>query len=130
MDKVRKNNKWLITTTMITLTLFNVRSAQAENNSEISEENSAIEQNQSKPIENTVNSNDSVESLSSGTLIEFNEIIESIITYLDADQKQRLDEFLLEENEITALFKETVIIHEEAQYDLAIEQYQILLGKL
>lgn len=127
---MRKNNKWLITTTMITLTLFNVRSAQAENNSEISEENSAIEQNQSKPIENTVNSNDSVESLSSGTLIEFNEIIESIITYLDADQKQRLDEFLLEENEITALFKETVIIHEEAQYDLAIEQYQILLGKL
>lgn len=89
MDKVRKNNKWLITTTMITLTLFNVRSAQAENNSEISEENSAIEQNQSKPIENTVNSNDSVESLSSGTLIEFNEIIESIITYLDADQKHK-----------------------------------------
>lgn len=113
-----KNNKWLITTAMITLTIFNIKPVQAEESLEKEEEISAIEaQEEERSTENiqeneeTIHETEIEKEISEETLNKYNEVMENISPLLNVEQEQALQAFLAAENETTELFKETVATH-------------------
>ena len=129
-----KNNKWLITTAMITLSIFNIKPVQAEPDIENGEEINAIEeQTESQSLEDSTKSEDMTdeenleEESSKEAINNYNEAIENILPLLDTEQEQAFNDFLSEENEITKLFKETVLAHQLNEFTQADELYEELL---
>lgn len=132
-----KNNKWLITTAMITLTIFNIKPVQAETDIENGEEINAIEeQNENQSLENSTKNDDMTdeetleEESSKEFLSNYSEVIENIIPLLDTEQEQAFNDFLSKENETTKLFKEIVSVHHLNEFTQANELYEELLDSL
>lgn len=129
-----KNNKWLITTAMITLTIFNIKPVQAEESHEKEEEISVIEaQEEERSTENiqeneeTIHETEIEKEISEETLNKYNEVMENISPLLNVEQEQALQAFLAAENETTELFKETVATHQLGEFTQAVELYEELL---